>query len=225
MTDMGATSKKPNLTVVQLQKEASLFAVHQSQEREPSLYGVTDGKAVGTHLEQKFQAYLRDHYTYQEGNAAKGIDFPSLNVDIKVTSIRQPQSSCPFRDAQQKIYGLGYSLLIFVYDKSDDADSKSAHLNILHCIFVEAAYTGDYQTTRGLLEILDRQGNADDVQAFLLERNLPLDEIASRELAGAILQNRPRQGYLTISNALQWRLQYGRVIEAAGKIKGIRRLD
>ncbi len=222
---MGATSKKPNLTEAQLQREASLFAARQSQEREPSLFGVTDGKAVGTHLEQKFQAYLHEHYTYQAGNAAKGIDFPALQVDIKVTSVRQPQSSCPFRDAQQKIYGLGYSLLIFVYDKSDDAQSKSACLNILHCIFVEANYTGDYQTTRGLLEILDRQGNADDVQAFLLERNLPLDDIASRDLAAAILKNRPRQGYLTISNALQWRLQYGRVIEAAGKIKGIRRLD
>ena len=28
--------------------------------------------------------------------------------------------------------------------------------------------------------------------------------------------HRPRLGYLTISNALQWRLQYSRVIEQAG---------
>ena len=39
--------------------------------------------------------------------SAKGIDLPSveINTDIKVTSIKQPQSSCPFKDAKQKIFG------------------------------------------------------------------------------------------------------------------------
>jgi len=46
-------------------------------------------------------------------------------VDIKVTSIRQPQSSCPFKSARQKIYGLGYSLIVFVYDKKDDPATKT----------------------------------------------------------------------------------------------------
>jgi len=31
--------------------------------------------------------------------------------------------------------------------------------------------------------------------------------------------------YLTISNALQWRLQYSRVIEQAGKVEGVLRLE
>jgi len=31
----------------------------------------------------------------------------------------------------------------------------------------------------------------------------------------------PTQGYLTISPAMQWRLQYQRVMEQAGKIHGI----
>ena len=52
-------------------------------------------------------------------------DLPSLDVDIKVTSIRQPQSSCPFQSARQKIYGLGYHLLIFVYEKSDNDEAKT----------------------------------------------------------------------------------------------------
>jgi hypothetical protein len=34
----------------------------------------------------------------------------------------------------------------------------------------------------------------------------------------------PALGYLTISNALQWRLQYSRAIEQAGAVKGILRL-
>jgi hypothetical protein len=39
---------------------------------------------------------------------------------MKVTRIKQPQSSCPFKSARQKIYGLGYSLIVFVYEKIDD---------------------------------------------------------------------------------------------------------
>jgi len=35
----------------------------------------------------------------------------------------------------------------------------------------------------------------------------------------------PQIGYLTISNALQWRLQYARVIEQAGKVEGVLRLE
>ncbi len=31
--------------------------------------------------------------------------------------------------------------------------------------------------------------------------------------------------YLTISNPLQWRLQYSRVIEQAGKVEGVLRLE
>lgn len=39
-----------------------------------------------------------------------------------------------------------------------------------------------------------------------------------------VLENRPLQGYLTISNALQWRLQYKRAIDEAGKVDGIVRI-
>ncbi len=63
---------------------------------------------------------------------------PGLAVDMKVTSIRQPQSSCPFKHARQKIFGLGYSLLVFVYDKSDNPETRTAILNIMHTIFIDA---------------------------------------------------------------------------------------
>src|SRR5437016_7771666 len=108
----------PPLTIPKLQSEATAFARIESAYPEPALYGVTDGKAVGTYLEHKFQAHLKVNYDYAPGNSATGIDFPGLEVDIKVTSIRQPQSSCPFKSASQKIYGLGYSLLIFVTIRS-----------------------------------------------------------------------------------------------------------
>ncbi len=159
------------------------------------------------------------------GNAASGIDFPNLLVDMKVTSIHQPQSSCPFKSARQKIYGLGYSLLVFVYEKTDNASKRTASLKILHTIFVNADRTADFQMTKGILQILANAGNRDDIIAFLLDRNLPVDEIEINTIADEIISNPPKQGYLTISNALQWRLQYGRVIEQAGQIEGIYRVN
>ena len=211
----------PTLTINALCVEAKLFAEIESSYFEPTLYGVTDGKAVGTYLEHKFQRFLHDKYDYIQGSSAKGIDFPDLNVDMKVTRITQPQSSCPFSSARQKIYGLGYSLLVFVYDKEDDDNKRAGRLNILHTTFVESHRTADYQTTSGLHKILDNNGNIDDIVAFLSERYLPIDDTQATLLAQEILNNRPPLGYLTISNALQWRLQYRRVIEAAGAVEGI----
>ncbi|MCX6897175.1 MAG: restriction endonuclease [Verrucomicrobia bacterium] len=213
-----------NLTIPQLQKEAADFARIESKHSEPSLYGTDNGKKVGTYLEHKFQEHLKVRYKYVRGSSAEGIDFPQLEVDIKVTSSKQPQSSCPFDSARQKIYGLGYSLLVFVYDKHDDPKTRSANLEILHTVFVERERTADYQTTSGLRRLLDNNANEDDIVAFFEERMLPVEDIAARKLAEEVLKTPPGIGYLTISNALQWRLQYKRVIDEAGKVGGILRL-
>jgi len=212
------------LTIQLLQKEASSFAKAESKHAEPSLFGVTDGKAVGTYLEHKFQTSLQSRYTYGRGNSAKGIDFPELGIDIKVTSIRQPQSSCPFKSARQKIYGLGYSLIVFVYDKHDNPTNKTGKLDIQHSIFVQKERTADFQTTSGLRKLIENKANRDDLLAFFQERMLPVDEVEAETLADEVLRNPPEVGYLTVSNALQWRLQYSRVIDQAGKVGGILRL-
>lgn len=212
------------LTVDLLCQEARLFAELESIHSEPSLFGVTDGKAVGTYFEHKFQHYLHERYSYESGSSAKGIDFPALDVDMKVTRMTQPQSSCPFRSARQKVYGLGYSLLVFVYDKVDDSTAQTGRLEILHTAFVEAEQTADFQTTSGLLKLLENDGNVDDVVAFLLERFLPVDEMQAYQLAEEIVTNPPKLGYLTISNALQWRLQYRRVLDVAGQVEGVRKV-
>jgi hypothetical protein len=215
---------KTKLTHDLLQKAARNFAEVESQHNEPLLYGITDGKAVGTYLEHKFQNYLRKRFSYVEGNSAKGIDLPELGVDIKVTSIKQPQSSCPFKSARQKIFGLGYALLIFVYDKKDNNLNRTAKLNILHTIYVCPERTADFQTTTGIIRIVNNEGNKDDLLAFFEERMLPLDSVGADSLIDEILLSPPAVGYLTISNALQWRLQYRRVIEKAGTIEGINKV-
>lgn len=216
---------KPKLSLKTLKLEAAAFGKRESRHQEPSLFGVTDGKAVGTYLEHKFRAYLATKYRFQEGSSAKGIDFPELGVDMKVTSVKQPQSSCPFKSARQKVYGLGYSVLVFVYEKSDDQRTSTSTLSIKHIVFIKSDRTADYQTTTGLRTILENDANEADIVSFLQERMLPVDDIQASSLAREILKSPPKVGYLTISNALQWRLQYSRAIEQAGTVPGVQRLN
>jgi len=214
---------KPNLTIDILIKEAKTFCEAESRFDNPDLFGITDGKAVGTFIEHKFQDHLSFKYNYTIGSSANGIDMPSedINTDIKVTSIKQPQSSCPFKNARQKIYGLGYNLLVFVYEKKDEPAKKVSRLNFLSCTFIHKNRTADYQLTRIIRQMLENNANAEDIVAYLVDRNLPADEITMNKLTQEILANPPEQGYLTISNALQWRLQYGRIVELTETIEGI----
>ncbi|MEM8525500.1 MAG: restriction endonuclease [Bacteroidota bacterium] len=190
------------------------------------LFGVTDGKAVGTYIEHKFQAHLSEHYIYEKGSSAKGIDLPDahINTDIKVTSIRQPQSSCPFKDAKQKIFGLGYNLLLFVYNKTDDSSTKEAVLDFVGCSFLEKERTADYTTTYRIRQMIDDGANQEDIIAYLNDKNIPADDVTLNLIAEKILTDTPKQGYLTISNALQWRLQYGRIVKLTEGIEGISKL-
>jgi len=106
---------KVPLTIESLIQEAKQFCEEQTQLNHTELIGITDGKAVGTYVEHKFKEHLNEKYEVVIGNSASGIDLPSpdINTDIKVTSIRQPQSSCPYASSRQKIYGLGYNLLVY----------------------------------------------------------------------------------------------------------------
>lgn len=90
-----------------------------------------------------------------------------------------------------------------------------------HTIFVDATSTADFQMTRGLNRLLDEGCNEDDLMAFMAERSLTTDEHELQSLSAEVLQRRPQQGYLTISPALQWRLQYKRVIEQADAVDGV----
>ncbi len=217
---------KQKLTIKNLITLAKQFCEQESQLPNSELFGVTDGKAVGTYIEHKFKDFLLSKYDLQIGSSASGIDLPSaeINTDIKVTSIKQPQSSCPFKNAQQKIFGLGYNLLIFVYDKQDDTKTKTALLNFVSCSFIEKERTADYQTTTALSQMIENRANVDDIFAYLNDRHIPADEITLMNMAEQILKNPPKVGYLTISNALQWRLQYGRIVTLKDKISGITKI-
>jgi hypothetical protein len=203
-------------------EEARAFADAFCAEAHPELLGITDGKAVGTYIESRFKAHLEARGFFVEdddtGNAAKGIDLPGLETDIKVTSLRQPQSSAPFKRFQQKIEGLGYNLLLFVYVKEDGEECR---IEFPYVRFIPAGLTGDFQTTRYLRQlILENEGEVEDIVAYLQDRNVPADDASLVAYAEELVTHPPAQGYLTISNALQWRLQYKRVV--TDDIPGIR---
>ncbi len=212
---------KEILTIELLIKEAQTFCGLMAKENHHALLGITDGKAIGTYIEHRFEEYLKEQYDVTIGNSAKGIDLPDNNIqtDIKVTSIFQPQSSCPFKNGRQKIYGLGYNLLVFVYEKKDI--DNICVLSFVHCVFIDKERTADFTLTKRLREMLEDGCCKADIVGFLSDRNVPGDEIVYSDLADEILTSSPKQGYLTISNALQWRLHYSRIIALQNTIDGV----
>jgi hypothetical protein len=185
------------------------------------LFGVTDGKAVGTFIERAFQDYLRAQFEIEIGNAASGLDLPTLETDIKVTSVRQPQSSSPFRSARQKVYGLGYNLLLFVYDKQDIAKTKKVKLAFVSCAFIASERTGDYRTTRNLLQILANDAMREEIAAYLNDAYLLTDEFEKIALADEIMRTPPMQGYLGTWIKPEWQTWYNRVVELDETVQGV----
>ena len=114
---------------------------------------------------------------------------------------------------------LGYNLLVFVYEKKDTKDKCT--LQFTHCTFINKERTADFTITKRLREMLKDGANKADIIGFLQDKNVPGDEIVYDNLADEILRSTPKQGYLTISNALQWRLQYSHAIALENKVDGV----
>lgn len=196
------------LTRDSLIKEAELFCARESTRNRPELVGINDGKSIGTFIEHEFKKYLKNKYEFNLGSSAQGIDFPDgdINTDLKVTSSKKPQSSCPFTDVKEKIYGLGYNILLIVYSKKDEGDTS--FLNFESCTFIKAEETGDYILTKNLIKMVENNWDREKIRYYLEESNLPCDEKTLDNLTDEIIKNPPKQGYLTISNAFQWRIKY-----------------
>ena len=96
-----------------------------------------------------------------------------------------------------------------------------ATLNFLNCSFIYKHRTADFMLTKTLRQMVKNGANSEDIIGYLMDKNLPADEITLNKLSKEILKNPPVQGYLTVSNALQWRLQYGRIVRLDEKVEGI----
>lgn len=216
---------RKRLTVESMLEEAVEFCIEQSQVEHPQILGVTDGKAVGTYIEHLFQKRLETKYVVEIGNSGRGIDIPdpAINTDIKTTSSRQPQSSTPYRDSAQKIFGLGHNILIFVYQKEDDG--LNSWLRFKNCSFIPSHKTGDFTITKEINLIKKNGGGFNEIRTLLVQKNIPGGDIVLDELTEQILRTDVEQGYVTISNALQWRLNYTRPVNLGGQERDIFNYD
>lgn len=196
------------LTKKSLIREAELFCARANSKEHPELFGINDGKTIGTYIEHEFKTYLKSKYIFSLGSSAYGIDFPDddINTDLKVTSSNKPQNSCPFLDVKQKVYGLGYNILLFIYEKYEKEDK--CFLFFDSCTFIRANETSDYNLTKNLRKMVENGWSKERITYYLNECRLPGDETTLSSLAEEIINNPPKQGYLTISNAFQWRLKY-----------------
>lgn len=102
---------KKILNIAELQIAAKKFCEKESGLYRSELFGVTDGKAVGTFVEHLFQEYLEQQYEMTVGSSANGLDLPSVNTDIKVTSIKQHNQVALLKTANKKYTGLVITLL------------------------------------------------------------------------------------------------------------------
>ena len=208
------------LTIKAMKEEATAFVRELSTQPIAELYNASDGKAVGTYVEHAFKDRLSQRYQYEHGNSANGLDLPSINTDIKVTSIARPQSSSPFKNAWQEIGGMGYNLMVFVYEKKNDPQTRTSILDFKNAIFIDKSRTSDYRLTKSIREVaLDKAMSdavkADEIESILINKQLPVDDATRRNWAEKLVHEPPVQGAVTISNALQWRLAYNWAIEIA----------
>jgi hypothetical protein len=111
--------------------------------------------------------------------------------------------------------------MLFVYRKTDT--ETECKLPILVTRYIPREHIADFGMTRRIQELIKDGGNAQDMFAYFVDRNLPVDDATRLEYAQWLMANPPKTGYLTISNALQWRLQYNRVITS--DLEGVVNLD
>mgnify|MGYP000646116823 CR=1 FL=1 len=94
-------------------------------------------KDRATIVENIFKSYFEDQTKIKlSGSAAKGIDLPEFNTDLKFTCSNQPQSSSPYKSVHEKLFGLDYNLLLFTYENTQ------TNFKIKDCIFIPKEKTG-----------------------------------------------------------------------------------
>lgn len=212
----------PDLTIAAIRTEAAVFAPNISAVEDPKLYRVNNGSVIGRYVEKEFKKHLQERYQFDHGNSTLGVDLPGVRVDIKATCLKKPQSSSSYDSARQKIFGLGHAVLVFAYTKLDDPQTGTGSISVERVVYVEANRTADHRTTKAIQEILDNDGNAEDLASYLLTVNMEIGEADATQLAEELLQMRfITIGYLGVVPAPQWRLNYSVAIANAGKVTGV----
>lgn len=177
----------------------------------------SDSSRLGSELERLLKEHLIGRFRFNPGSRGQGVDFPDLNIDLKVTSIVKPQCSAPLAGTHEKIYGLPYNLLLVVYEWKSGPKGRQT-LEFMAPILIPRRKTGDHRLTATIRDILDNPQLPRSAKKQLITRLIKDESVlyVERELAPKIaervLREKPEQGKLTLSSAAQWRANFGRAI-------------
>ncbi len=159
----------------------------QLQSLEANELEVTDGKSIGTFIEKLLTILLSiEKGCVFTGSAAKGVDLPELNLGIKATSDRQPQSSEAFKNAYERIFGIDNALLVFIYNGTAYANDVEENLRcIQHYLLSETnvADKGLCAFARDARELYGGNIIGDDLLKSVL-RLLVVSDKSNREFLG-----------------------------------------
>lgn len=103
---------RKTLDIAELQIAAEKFCKRENGLYRSELFGITDGKAVGTFVEHLFQEYLEERYDMAVGSSAIGLDLPSVNTGIsKLLQSNSHNRVVLSRIASKRFMGLVITLL------------------------------------------------------------------------------------------------------------------
>lgn len=171
-------------------------------------------KQIGTYFEKELRDWFENkHGLVSEGSVAEDIDLPAFNLDVKTTSNRQPQSSSTFDDPGERIVGVDYNILLFVYDKqSVDGGNK---FEIKTCAYIPKERASDYRKSDDAVKLVAdyREGKLSESELREQLEDLTGVGAISDKKFEEIKNDPPEKGAITITPALQWRFNYNKMVK------------
>jgi hypothetical protein len=128
----------------------------QLQSLEEDEFEISDGKSIGTFIEKLLTVLfsIKKGCVFT-GSAAKGVDLPELNLGIKATSDRQPQSSEAFKNAYERIFGIENALLVFIYNGTAYLSEGEANLRCVQHYLLSETNVADKGLCTSAREVRD----------------------------------------------------------------------
>jgi hypothetical protein len=171
-------------------------------------------KQIGTYFEKELRNWFEEnHGLVSEGSVAEDIDLPAFNLDVKTTSESQPQSSSTFEDPGERITGVDYNILLFVYDKKPVNDGNK--FEIKTCAYIPKERASDYRKSADAVKLVAdyRDGKLTEPELRAQLEDLTGIGAISDEKFEEIKENPPEKGAITITPAMQWRFNYNKMVK------------
>ena len=171
-------------------------------------------KQIGTYFEKELRDWFEEeHGLVSEGSVAEDIDLPAFNLDVKTTSNRQPQSSSTFDDPGERIVGVDYNILLFVYNKQ--SVNGGNQFEIKTCAYIPEERASDYRKSDDAVKLVVdyREGRLSESELREQLEDLTGVGAISDEKFEEIKENPPEKGAITITPALQWRFNYNKMVK------------